>query len=471
MRRAIYSFACVVGLSAMLCAPAVAAPANGQLAAVADGRLVALNPDGSGLRTLPVPDAQSITELAWSPGGNRIAFARAGDIGVLELATGRVLSLTSGAGDANLGWSSDGTKVGFRRGLQTMTVLAAGGTAPEPVGLLLQGDPLQIAWGPNLQGPAVVVAGLLVLPLFKTPPLVVGAPAWSLDGSALAYATGDGLATIAVAGGDAVPVTTGPAEAPHWSPDSRSLLYSTGSELRTVPLAGGPSQTVLSASRVGAADWQHCSENTATCVSVSPPRCSAAAVSAITPVDQPIDLPAPPCTDPAGRPLSVTIVKAPERGTLSGLRYTPAAGFVGQDTLNYRVNNGVYESETVKLTVFVLARAASTPTAKPPVLVRRAPFLSARSMPRLDRRRRALAQLSCDQDCSIVVRLTARLRSKRTLNGPQLKRSVTAGHVLSLRLRLPTKPRGTLKTVWITGRVRNPAGDLRSVKLPVRLPR
>ena len=42
---------------------------------------------------------------------------------------------------------------------------------------------------------------------------------------------------------------------------------------------------------------------------------------------------------------------------------------------------------------------------------------------------------------------------------------------MALRLRLPAKPRGTLKTVWVTGQVRNAAGDARSVKLPVRLPR
>ncbi len=56
MRRAIRSFACVVALLATLGTPAVAAAANGQLAAVADGRLVTLNPDGSGLRTLSVAD-------------------------------------------------------------------------------------------------------------------------------------------------------------------------------------------------------------------------------------------------------------------------------------------------------------------------------------------------------------------------------------------------------------------------------
>jgi hypothetical protein len=472
MPRAIHLFACVVGLSAMLCAPAVAAPSNGQLAAVADARLVALNPDGSGLRTLPVSDAQSITELAWSPGGNRLAFVKAGDIGVLELATGRVVSVTTGAGDANLGWSSDGRKIGFRRGLLTMTVPAAGGTPPEPYGLTLLEGTSQIAWGPNLKGPAVVFAGVLVLPLRKTPPAVVGAPAWSLDGSAIAFATGDGLATIAVAGGDAAAVTAGPAEAPRWSPDSRSLVYTAGTELRTVEVAGGPPQVLLTAARVVAGDWQPCTPGvTASCISVAPPHCSATAATATTQADQPVDLPPAPCTDPAGRALSVVVVKDPEHGALSGLRYTPATGFTGQDSAIYRVSNGVAESEAVRVTIFVLPRPAPAATIKPEVAVRRAPFLSARATPSLDRRRHALAQLSCDQDCSLVVRLTARLRSKHRLDGPQVRRSATAGRVLSLLLRLPAKPRGTVKTVWITGRVRNAAGDVRTVKLPVMLPR
>jgi hypothetical protein len=473
MRRAIRSFACVAGLSAMLCAPAVAAPANGQLAAVADGRLVALNPDGSGLRALPVSDPQLITELAWSPGGNRLAFVKAGDIGVLELATGRIVNVTSGAGDANLGWSSDGTKLGFRRGLLTLTALAAGGTPPELSGLVLLDGTTQIAWAPNLRGPAVVIAGVLVLPVFKTPPVVLGAPAWSPDGTAIAFADGEGLATIPSAGGDIAPVTTGAGlEGPRWSPDSRSLVYSAGTELRTVALAEQQPHVVLAAGRIGAADWQPCTPDlTASCVSVSPPRCGAAAATATTQVDQPVELPPAPCSDPAGRPLSLVVVKPPEHGTLSGLRYTPAAGYTGQDTMIYRVNNGVSDSESVRVTIFVVSRPPASAVPKPPVVVRRAPFLSARATPRLDSRRRALAQLSCDQDCTIVVRLTGRLVSKRTLNGPQLRRSVKAGGVLSLRLRLPLKPRGKVKTVWVTGRVRNAAGDVRTVKLPVRLPR
>ena len=77
---AIAMFACAAMLAA-LPAPARAEPLNGQLAAVVDGRLVTVNADGTGLRTLwTPPDASEITGLAWSPDGNRLAFSYAGRI-------------------------------------------------------------------------------------------------------------------------------------------------------------------------------------------------------------------------------------------------------------------------------------------------------------------------------------------------------------------------------------------------------
>ena len=103
------------------------------------------------------------------------------------------------------------------------------------------------------------------------------------------------------------------------------------------------------------------------------------------------------------------------------------------------------------------------------MLVQGAPFLSATATPRLDRKRTTLIRISCDQDCSLTVRLSARLRTRKSFTGPQVKRVLRAKQVVKLRLRLPAKPRGTLKTVWVTGIVRNAAGDTRSVKLPVRL--
>ena len=61
-----------------------------------------------------------------------------------------------------------------------------------------------------------------------------------------------------------------------------------------------------------------------------------------------------------GRALSLVVVKPPDHGTVAGLRYTPAPGFSGQDVLSYRVSNGVGESETVRVTVFVVPRPVAT---------------------------------------------------------------------------------------------------------------
>jgi hypothetical protein len=463
-------------------APAVAQAANGQLAAVVDGRLVAFNADGSGLRMLPVADAGQITELAFSPGGNRLAFVKAGGIGVLELTTGRVLPVTAGATDANPAWATDGSAIAFRRGVLTYRVAPVTGATPEPYLVDLLAGTTDIAWAPGLAAFAPVVAGLLVLPgvNLDLPPAVTGVPAWAPDNTAVAFARDGGLSSISTAGGAVKPLVDGPAAAPRWSPDATSLVYAARAEVRIVAAAGGAPRTVVTgAERVGPVDWQPCvADVTASCVSVAAPRCSATSATATTQSDQPVDLPPPPCTDPAGRRLDLVVAKEPEHGTLTGLHYTPAAGYSGQDTVAYRVSNGVVESETFRVTIFVVPRPVPrAPVTAPavgvraPVLVQGAPFLSARATPRLDRKRTALVKLACDQDCSLAVHLTAKLRTKRTFTGPQVTRSLVASRVLTLRLRLPAKPRGTIKTVWVVGRVRNAAGDVRNVRLPVSLPR
>jgi hypothetical protein len=478
MRRAIRAFACAICWFAACCGPALAAT-NGELAAVVDGRLVTLNADSSGLRVLPVPDAGQITELAFSPGGNRLAIVKAGEISVLDLASGRVLAVIAGGSSANPAWAPDGTTIAFRRGLLIYRASLTTGAPPEPYLPDLLAGTTDVAWAPGLKVFAPVIAGLLALPnvSLELPPAVTGIPAWAPDNSAVGFAREGGLSTIPTTGGAAKPLLEGPASGPRWSPDSSALVYAAGAEVRIVPAAGGEPRTVIAgAEHAGPVDWQPCTAvTTLSCESVAPPRCSATSATATTQSDQPIDLPAPPCTDPAGRPLEVVVSRAPDHGTVAGLRYTPAAGFSGQDTVAYRVNNGVADSaEVYRVTVFVVPRPVATvpsPGLRAPVLVQGAPFLSARATPRLDRKRTTLVKLACDQDCSLTVRLTAKLRTNRTFTGPQANRTLGVGHVLTLRLRLPSKPHGKLKTVWITGRVRNAAGDVRSLRLPVRLPR
>jgi Bacterial Ig domain/WD40-like Beta Propeller Repeat len=467
------AFACAVVLAAR---PAVAhaAPANGQLAAVVEGRLVTVNADGTGLRTLwTPPTAGEITGLAWSPDGNRLALSFGGRIISFDVAAGRGLSLTDSGRDLHPGWSADGRRIGFLRGgTQTLAVPAEGGeitTLPFslPLGVTT------LAWAPNLTNFVIVVPPLLLLsetPLISTG--VVGTPAWAPDGERIAFADAAGLRTVTTGLVPLVSTVTGPpAGSPRWSPDGRSLLYPADGELRTLALNGGSPRTVLDRG-VTAADWQPCTAGvTTSCESVSPPHCAQSALNVTTQAGQAVDLPAATCADPAGRTLSLVIAKPPDHGTLAGFRYTPSPGFVGQDSVIYRMSNGAGESEAVRVTVFVVPRP--TAAVAPPVLVpvARAPFLNARATPRLDRRRRVVVKLSCDQNCTVALRLTARLRTKRTLRGTIARRSIASGRVISLRLRLPSKPKTALKTVWLTGTVANAARQKRTVKLPVTLPR
>ena len=64
-----------------------------------------------------------------------------------------------------------------------------------------------------------------------------------------------------------------------------------------------------------------------------PPTCSATTAQVTTLTDQPVALPAPPCTDPAGLLLQLMLVKDGDHGTVSDSVYTPRSGFVQQDSV------------------------------------------------------------------------------------------------------------------------------------------
>jgi hypothetical protein len=62
-------------------------------------------------------------------------------------------------------------------------------------------------------------------------------------------------------------------------------------------------------------------------------------------------------TDVDGDALSFTIVSSPMHGTLSGtganLTYTPEAGYVGEDSFSFVVNDGELESATAVVSIMV----------------------------------------------------------------------------------------------------------------------
>ena len=160
------------------CRPRRRGARNGQLAAVADGASSRSTPMAAACarcrRRRPRRD-----HGARVVAGRQPPRVRAGGGSVYRPRRAGARGHTTGGGDANPGWSADGTRIGFRRGSVLMTVLAAGGTPPEPHGLTLLDGAVQLGWAPDLTTAAVVVADLLVQPLFTTPPLVAGVPAWS----------------------------------------------------------------------------------------------------------------------------------------------------------------------------------------------------------------------------------------------------------------------------------------------------
>lgn len=490
MRMVAVALACAA-VAAVLPAPALAqAPANGQLAVVQKDRIVAVNPDGSALRTLYAPGSgDPITDPVWSPDGNKLAFVYQRKIAVLEVTTRASEFLTQpGPGeDRDPAWLADGT-IGFRRASpgppakqETMRVNLRGDVgAPRR----LDPDLSALALGSNLDTYAYRIGSLLAWtgPGLELSMFADGTPAWSPRGGELAYIElgsplppipyQPGLRVVNVTndGGNRL-IVPPPVEAPRWAPAGDELTYVRGGEvMRVAARREAPTPVALPGiANATAVAWQPCVNGvTAACESVLSPVCSALTAQVTTQSGVPVELPAAPCSDPAGLPLRVVPDKDPEHGSLAGTVYTPRPGYIGQDTISYRVSNGKAQSDVVRVTVFVVPRPAPiTPSGKPP-LTSVAPYLSLRVKPKLDRKRTALARLSCDQRCTFTVRIEGRMKSRnRAIKGTRLKRTLEPGRILALRLKLPAKPKGTVKSVWITGTVQGADGASRTVKLPV----
>ena len=472
MSRVIGALCCAFVL---LCAPARAA-GNGQLVAIArtpsGDRLIALNPDGTGVRTLL--SGQHLSSPGWSPDGNRIALVDGHRVLVLDPFSGQTHTVLDEDGAAGPTWGPDGTRLALLRGPDVLTI-GADGSDPRQLVMPFFGQISWLAWSPGGERLAYGTSGMLRTigiggdddePLVTATAL--GDPAWSPDGDWIAYRDDGRLRIISAGGGAPIDLTrTGGAE-PDWSPDGSEVVYAFGAALRATGVDGGATRTIAvptdPESMLAEPDWQPCVAGvTVSCRSPQPAPSCPESTSVTTAVGQPVDLPLGGCTDPAGRPITVTVTRGPEHGTLTGARYTPASGFSGSDSVLYRASAGGVASNVARVTIYVVPRV--TPAAPAPPA--RAPYLSAVSEPRLNRLGRGWLRARCDLDCTVKLRLTVRLRTGKKVNGRALERKLAAGTLLRLRLRAPK--RKLLRSAWVRGTVTGADGRRRSFRIPVDL--
>jgi hypothetical protein len=170
-------------------------PDGTRIAFVRRGRVVVMNADGSGVRSLGAGASPS-----WSPDGERLAVERGASVWEVPLRPdGRVRALGSGADPS---WSSRGH-----------------------VALVREIDGV----------PELYVAGVRLLP-----GVPAAEPSWSPDASRIAFSAHGAISVLELPTGLLLQLTAGGQDvAPDWSPDGRRIVFQRGPGLAVVEASGG----------------------------------------------------------------------------------------------------------------------------------------------------------------------------------------------------------------------------------------
>jgi dipeptidyl aminopeptidase/acylaminoacyl peptidase len=189
----------------------------------------------------------------WSPNGEDVAFTRVSGrtmtLEVVDLAAHHTVRIAANQGQLSPSWSSDG-RLAFSLGGQIYSSDADGTNRLRISG---PGHSYAPAWRPSSADIAYLTsAGARNTDLWVSGALwardAIGKPAWSPDGSRLAFQREDGIyITTGPAAERKVAATVTSPGAPAWSPDGATIAYRAASRVWLVAADGTSSPRALTA--------------------------------------------------------------------------------------------------------------------------------------------------------------------------------------------------------------------------------
>ena len=222
------------------------------------GAIFVVNPDGTGLRRL-TPEGQLMRGRGpvWSPDGRKLLFASGDDLSVMNPdGTGQAKLASGQHGLYDYRWSPDGSRIAFvdihverAEVFPSLWVMSRDGSGKRMVADAATSP----TWSPDRRIAFVLYEDAIGVVnadesgyTVPTGDQIVDAdqPAWSPDGSQIAFVAGEGHKDIMVMNADGTGVinlTNGVGDngAPTWSPDSRRILFTSQEVGQSGELLGG----------------------------------------------------------------------------------------------------------------------------------------------------------------------------------------------------------------------------------------